>query len=148
MRITNFLTRPTSGGSKRAAGAGCGSRWWLGWIALAAGCVPVHIPGGDTGNGDGTPTPPEFTVQLEVSNPTPQVDEEVSIQCLASGTFTQPLTYAFDSSTDRLQTNPNAGTASVIVSQPDQGSTISISCSATDAEGHQATSSVVHITPT
>lgn len=148
MKITSCLTRQTSGRSKGASRAGAPSLWCFGWIALAAGCVPVHIPGADTGTGGDTTTPPAFTVQLEVSNPTPQVDEQVSIQCVASGTFTQPLSYAFDSSTDRLQTDPSAGTASLIIAQSDRGSAISISCTATDADGQQATSSVVRITPT
>jgi len=148
MRIIICVTRQTGGGSKGASGAGAPSLWWFGWIALAAGCVPVHIPGDNTANGGDTSTPPAFTVQLEVSNPTPQVDEQVSFQCVASGTFTRPLSYAFDSNTDRLQTNPSAGTASLIIAQSDQGSTILISCTATDADGQEATSSAVRITPT
>jgi len=110
-------------------------------------CVPVHIPGGGGEPPGGDPTDPPFSVALEVSNPTPQANEEVHLRCVASGTFEPPLQYEFESTNDRLQVNRSTGTAGFIVDATDVGQSIGVSCSATDALGRTADSSGSRVTP-
>jgi hypothetical protein len=83
------------------------------------------------GNGGGT-SGRELTVRLEVSNPTPGVDETVLFRCALVEGDAAGVTFSFQPVDPRLIIDERAGTAVLVVSESDVGSQIGLTCSATD----------------
>jgi len=125
----------------------------LGLLWLTAGCVPISgSPDGGTNpppnDGDGTTVPASFTVSIQASNRTPQLYEEVTMQCFLSGDATAPVTFGFQSPDVPLTVNATSGTASFVVSESELAVAIDVTCSATDADNHTATSNRISVFPT
>ncbi len=127
------------------------------WFVLA-GCLGTPVlPGDGSGsNGDGgsggggsggggSPTP--ITAQLNVSNPSPGLGEEVVLTCAVSPTPDGTLTYSFEPM-DRLSVDARRGTARFIVDATDIGPSFSFRCSATDGEALTVRSPVRSVIPT
>jgi hypothetical protein len=120
---------------------------------LAAGCVEfaallgVAHPGGVTdgpagGESNGDSQPPDSggsdtipVVRLAVSNPNPLTGEEVLFTCTLVDGDAENVTFAFQSTADRLVVDPQAGTASYIVEQSDVAVELPVTCTATNAAG-------------
>jgi hypothetical protein len=99
--------------------------------------------GGDT-NGPGVPA-----VTLTVSNPTPQLNETVVLQCSVIGSAGETVTFAFQPDDPRLIVNPTTGTASFVVQESDVvGAGLTFTCTATSAGGTSPPSNEVVIIPT
>ncbi len=118
-------------------------------LAVIGGCVPVvgggtTTPPGDGDNGDG---PVTFAVSIQVSNPTPQLSEEVTLRCTTVGTVMEPLTFDFQSRDVALQVDSTNGTARFLVNESDLGLTIDVTCSASDGTGQPAASRRVTVAP-
>lgn len=109
----------------------------------ASGCVEFALPPSDGDSGD----PPVPVATLSVSNPTPQVNEEVVLTCSATGGG-DGVTFAFQPLTSRLQVDERRGTASFIVDETDVGIALSVTCTATNEHGTSARSNAQLITPT
>ena len=122
-------------------------------LALIGGCVPVvgsgsngtTTPPGNGNTGDGQAS---FAVSIQVSNPTPQLFEEVTLRCQTVGTVSEPLTFDFQSRDIALQVDSANGTASFVVNESDLGLTIDVTCSASDGTGRTAQSSRATVAPT
>jgi len=125
----------------------------LGLLWLAAGCVPISgLPDGGTNptpdGGDGTTPDATFTVSIQASNRTPQLYEEVTLQCFLSGNATAPVTFGFQSRDVTMTVNATSGTASFVVSESELDIAIDVTCSATDADNYTAMSNRISIFPT
>ena len=113
-------------------------------VGLAVpGCVEFTLPPSDGDPAD----PPVPVATLSVSNPTPQVNEEVVLTCSAAGGG-DGVTFAFQPTTSRLQVDERRGTASFIVQETDVGIALSVTCTATNEHGTSGLSNVQFITPT
>jgi len=97
--------------------------------------------GSDTGNG--VPV-----VVLSVSNPTPQVNEEVTLTCsIVTGT-PNGVTFDFQPEGGSLIVNHSTGLALFIVSESDAGTALTYTCTATNTNGTSRPSGQVIIIPT
>jgi len=119
--------------------------------ALIEGCVPVGgIPNDGTTPppADGGGGPATFAVSILVSNPTPQLNEEVTFRCTIEDAVPEPLTFSFRSPDVVLQVDSSNATASFVVSESDVGLTFDVTCRASDAEGRTAESARITVAPT
>ena len=122
------------------------------WVLFftAAGCIELQdalLSGGgrssdgglwpsgpdDSGNGNGPSGVP--VVALGVSNPNPLVGEEVLLTCSLVAGDPTGVTFAFHPVHPRLLVNPQAGTAELIIEQPDVGSELAFTCTASNETG-------------
>jgi hypothetical protein len=124
---------------------------------LVAGCVAIQrvleqlvsdgadgLPNGDgDGTGDGLPV-----VTLQVSNVTPQLNEEVLLTCLLVSGDSTSLSFDFEPRFGGLIVNEQAGTASFIVSETDIGVSRALTCTATNDVGTSAPSNEQVVIPT
>jgi hypothetical protein len=129
-------------------------------LGFDTGCVELGIipppddgsgppDGGDGdggGNGGGDDVVPR--VRLAVSNLTPQVNEEVTLRCVLTNNPTGVIVFDFQAGggpTGRLVEDPDRGTASLIVQEPDIGVAVSVTCSAANelGEGPRSTPQIV-----
>ncbi len=131
-------------------------------LVLAGGCVELRTllggddvaAGGNTsggsggggleplGGGDTVPT-----AELTVTNPVPQVGEEVTLTCdLVGGSG--DASYAFQTSFGRLSHVDGASTATFIVDESDIGQELSFTCTATDGAGTSEPSASQIVFPT
>ncbi len=122
-------------------------------LALIGGCVPVVGTGGDgttgpPGDGDSGDGAATFAVSLQVSNPTPQLLEEVTFRCTPQGAGSDALVFDFQSPDVALQVNSTNGTANFVVSESDLGLTFDVTCRASDGAGRTAQSRRVTVAPT
>ena len=115
-------------------------------LGLAAGCIGVGVPdgqgqgssdgtlpdGGGSGPGNGGTGP---AVSLRVSNPTPQLNEEVILTCVLVDGSGANVTFDFQSAGGRLLVDHNAGTARFIVQESDVGAALTFTCTASDESG-------------
>ena len=74
-------------------------------------------------------------MRLEVSNPTPQVNEEVILTCLVVNGDSGGVTYAFQPANGRLFVDNAAGRATFIVEAADVGVAFTFTCTATNEAG-------------
>lgn len=98
---------------------------------------------GDSGGSGGIPV-----VGLSVSNPTPQLNEQVVLTCTLVSGSAAAVTYAFQGGQGRLIGNAGSGTASLIVDASDAGRQFTITCTATTTAGTSEPSSPQTIIPT
>ena len=137
-------------------------------VAYAPGCVELQYylqgglinggsddgdggdgsPGGDSQSPDGDASDALPTVRLDVTNTSPQPNEEVRLTCRLTSGNAVGATYAFQSSGANLTTNAIAGTASLIVSESDAGTEIRVTCTATTDQGTSLPSNRQVIIPT
>ncbi len=118
-------------------------------LALGAGCIELQlalqgvVPGFDgrppTTDRDGEPDDrPEGNipvVRLDVSNPSPQVNEEVVLTCSLVGDDAAGVRFDFQPADGRLFVNRTRGTASFIVEETDIGVAFALTCTATNETG-------------
>jgi hypothetical protein len=134
-----------------------------GLLSLAAGCIELQLIGQDTQPGaDGTSTPTDGSdtdsdvdagqnvpeVTLRVSNPTPQVNEQVVLTCAVVNDAASPITFDFQPARGRLLVDRARGTASFIVAEADIGAALSFTCTAANDSGISQASDVQRIIPT
>ncbi len=113
--------------------------------ALSPGCIelgiitPISVDGtpdgstnADTPDPD-NPAPP--TASISVSNPTPQINEEVTLTCRVTNGASEGVTFDFDGAPGRLIIDGNRGTANFITQESDAGAAFSFTCSATNEFG-------------
>jgi len=130
------------------------------------GCLEVqqflngfHATNGNSNSSNGDPTTPNTnensnttgtvpTVNLTVTNPSPQVNEEVLLTCQVISGFDTTTTFQFEPIDGRLFANTATGTASLIIEASDVGRTFSFSCTATNNQGVSEPSNIILITPT
>jgi hypothetical protein len=112
-------------------------------VLAVPGCVGLSLPP----DGDGDPDARVPVASLTLSNPTPQVGEDVVLECSATGGG-DGVTFAFQPSTALLQVDERRGTASFIVQVTDVGIALSVTCTATNEHGTSARSNALLITPT
>lgn len=87
-------------------------------------------------------------VALSVSNPAPQVNEEVILTCqIISGQSTGAL-FDFQPNSGRLIVNPTLGTASLIIAESDVGASFTFTCTAANEFGTSNPSTPRLIIPT
>jgi hypothetical protein len=99
---------------------------------------------GSGANGNGVPA-----VVLSVTNPTPQLNEQVVLQCSVVGADTRETTFGFQPADGRLWVNQTAGTASLVIEETDVGGPgLAFTCTATNAFGTSEPSNQVVIMPT
>ncbi len=113
-------------------------------LLLASGCaLPIPRNGGtDPAAGD-VPV-----VRLTLSNPSPQVGEEVILRCEVVTGGSLGTTFAFQPDEGRLFVDRATGSASFIVEGSDIGVAFSFTCSATDDTGTSEPSNEQVIIPT
>ncbi len=74
-------------------------------------------------------------VRLDLSNPSPQVNEEVRLTCSVVGGDAGGVLFDFQPANDRLFINRASGTASFIVEETDIGVEFAVTCTATNETG-------------
>ncbi len=119
-------------------------------LALGAGCIELQLAlqGVVPGSIDGRPPTtdrdaepddrPEGNipvVRLDVSNPSPQVNEEVVLTCSVVGGDAAGVRFDFQPADDRLFVNRTRGTASFIVEETDISVSFAFTCTATNETG-------------
>jgi len=123
----------------------------LGATGLGTGCAGIQailqdILAPSNGNGDGSGT---LTARLTVSNPTPQLNEEVVLRCSVVGDVAEVVTFEFQPDDPRLAVNSTAGTASFVIQESDvTGAGFSFTCTAESDAGMSLPSNAVIIIPT
>lgn len=123
--------------------------------SLMSGCVTVSLPGngGGTNNPDNnlpsdTPTPEKITVVLSVSNPNPQVGEEVFLSCnIVTGSAIDPF-FDFQPTNRLIAIDTRNGSATLIVDQTDVGIEFTFTCTVTEASVTSDPSQPQSIIPT
>ncbi len=116
-------------------------------IATSSGCVPIEIPpDGGNGNGD-TPEPTAPQVVFTVSNPNPQINEEVLLTCSVVAGEGAGTTFDFQPSNGRLFAGAVAGTAAFLVEASDIGVAFTYTCTATNEHGTSESSNAQTILP-
>ncbi len=133
---------------------------FLAFAALGTGCAELQVilqaildastangsseNGGDDADGSAIPA-----VTLTVSNPTPQLNEEVILLCSVVGDADGPLAFDFQPDDPRLVVNQSAGTGSFVVQETDIGGAgFAFTCTATTNAGTSTPSNEVVIIPT
>ncbi|MCH7839306.1 MAG: immunoglobulin domain-containing protein [Planctomycetes bacterium] len=99
--------------------------------------VPTTNGGDDGSNGEpvgGVPDEGVPVVSLSVSNPTPQVNEDVILTCTADG-GNNGLTFDFQPAIGRLFVNDRTGIATFTVEESDVGQAFSFTCTGTNDQG-------------
>lgn len=128
-------------------------------LGKAGGCTGGLGPAGlDPGteppfnlDDDGTVDDAEGNVPvviLSVSNPTPQLNEEVLLICSIVSGDTAGVTFEFQPTGSLSFVDRRAGTAILIVEQTDIGVALTFTCTATGDAGTSAPSRAQVITPT
>ena len=108
--------------------------------------TPSPDNGGSEPDGEVDPTIP--VVSLAVSNPTPQVNEEVIFRCAVASGGMGNVTFDFQPRDGRLFVNSVAGTATFIVEEADVGVAFTFTCTATSEAGTSEPSNAQTIVPT
>ena len=132
-------------------------------LVSVGGCVELqqalHGPIGDS-DGGGTHMPPDDTepdgqpdagiptVRLSVSNPAPQVNEEVLLTCSVVSDDIDGVTFDFQPADGRLFVDHTAGTATFIVEQTDIGVVFGFTCTGATEDGTSQPSNEGLIVPT
>ncbi len=132
-------------------------------FAPVAGCIELQqaLQGGSgDSSGEGPHTPTNDTepdeqpgsevpvVRLSISNPAPQVNEEVLLTCSVVNGDTGGVTFDFQPTDGRLFVNHTMGTATFIVEQADIGVAFAFTCTATTMDGASQPSNEQLIVPT
>lgn len=119
-------------------------------VVLMVGCIELQAalqgvlpgpagPGTPSTNGDDEPDDQPGgsvpTVRLQVSNPSPQVNEEVILTCSVVSADAAGVTYAFQPADGRLFVNRARGTATFIVEESDVEVAFTFTCTATNEAG-------------
>ena len=119
-------------------------------LALTSGCIDLqlalqevlHGPFGGrppTTNGDDEPDDQAQgdipVVRLDLSNSSPQVNEEVRLTCSVVGGDAGGVVFDFQPANGRLFINRASGTASFIVEETDVGVEFAFTCTATNETG-------------
>ena len=105
---------------------------------MAAGCglpPPSGGSGGDDGGSNGGGDTGLPVVTLGVSNPTPQVGEEVLLTCMIVAGGVGDVIFDFQPAGGRLLVDSRSGSASFIVEMTDVGQALTFTCTATDQLG-------------
>ncbi len=97
--------------------------------------------GGNGEPGDGVPDEGVPLVSLSVSNPSPQVNEDVILTCTAEG-GNSGLTFGFQPAIGRLFVNDRTGVATFTVAESDVGQAFSFTCTGTNDQGTSEPSNV------
>ena len=129
------------------------NRWWFSAVsAVATGLIGACalVEGiGDGSSGDGGDTGDDVpVVALSVSNPTPQVNEEVSLTCSVVTGTSIGVTFDFQPEDGSLIVNHSTGLALFIVSEYDAGTALTYTCTGTNTNGTSRPSGEVVIFPT
>ncbi len=117
-------------------------------IEVLAGGAPGLPTDGDAPSDDPDAADSILVVTLSVSNPTPQLNEQVQLRCTAAGGDTSDVTFDFQPSAELVSIDRDAGTASLIIDAADLGTGLSFTCTGTNAAGTSARSSTQVILPT
>lgn len=104
-------------------------------------------PGNDNGNDNGDPGTGVPVVQLQVSNTSPVVGEEVMFTCVQTAGAMENVTFDFITSETRLVEDGASGTARLIIDQTDVATSISVQCVTTNAFGTSEPSNTQTIIP-
>lgn len=117
-------------------------------ISLIGACALVEGIG-DGSSGDGSDTGDDVpVVALSVSNPTPQVNEEVTLTCSVVTGTSIGMTFDFQPEGGSLIVNHSTGLALFIVSEYDAGTALTYTCTGTNTNGTSRPSGEVAIFPT
>lgn len=137
----------------------------VGCLVTATSCIEIQQilsdqPGSGNNNSGSADTPVDSspndntnsggiipTVSLTISNPTPQINEEVFLTCVVQTGLEANLSFAFQPA-GRLFVNTSTGRASLIIEASDIGSSFSFTCTATNSQGTSEPSPSRLITPT
>jgi hypothetical protein len=127
------------------------------WAALGLlGCrITIPLPPLLDGSGDGSPSggggddggDQVPVVSLQASNATPQLNEQIVLQCSIVSGGNGSARFAFQSTSGRLIVNANTGRATFIVSETDLSVSFRFTCTAQDDVGTSEPSNEVVITP-
>jgi len=99
-------------------------------------------------NGDGN-DPATLTARLTVSNPTPQLNETVTLQCSAVGDASGAVSFEFQPDDSRLAVNSTTGRASFVIQESDiSGAGFSFTCTAESDAATSLPSNAIIIIPT
>lgn len=110
-------------------------------VAIAPG--PGVVPPNDGLPTDGVPT--VLAVQLSVSNPVPQANEEVRLTCRVTQGDTTGVTFAFQGGGGRLVADSRRGTARWVADASDIGIGVAFTCTATTPTATSQTSNRVTV---
>lgn len=107
-------------------------------------------PGSGEPGGSEEPTDPKTgevpVVRLAVSNPSPQLNEEVLLSCVVENETTGSIQFEFQPD-DRLFVDQARGTASLIIEASDLGSALTFTCRAISSAGSSQPSNEVLLIP-
>ena len=135
---------------------------FLALAMLLGGCTVMQYPlngnapdatdGGSNGDDDGVPDGPNGgdvpVVTLRVSNPVPQVNEQVVWTCSVVGGDAGGVAFDFQPASRRLMVNTTTGRATFIVQETDVGVAFAVTCTATNEHGTSEPSNEQMIIPT
>lgn len=128
------------------------------WAALGLlGCrITIPLPPLTNGSGDGSPpggggddggSDQVPLVSLQASNTTPQLNEQVVLQCSIVAGGNGSARFSFQPTSGRLIVNANTGRATFIVTETDLNVSFQFTCTAQDDAGMSDPSNEVVITP-
>ncbi|MDO8630899.1 MAG: hypothetical protein Q7R41_10435 [Phycisphaerales bacterium] len=128
------------------------------WTALGLlGCrITIPLPPLPNDSGDGSPpggggvdggSDQAPLVSLQASNTTPQLNEQVVLQCSIVAGENGSARFAFQPTSGTLIVNANSGRATFLVSETDLGVSIPFTCTAENDAGTSDPSNEVVITP-
>ncbi len=132
-------------------------------VTLAGGCIDLQLalqgaiqdlagePPPTDGQNEGSEPSVDGSVPavtLRVSNPSPQLNEEVLLTCSIISGDTAGVTFDFQPADGRLFVDHQAGTATFIVEQADSGAAFTFTCTATNQNGTSEPSDEQVIIPT
>ena len=131
--------------------------------ACSGGCIDLQLalqnaiqestdgslpPNDDQNEPDGPGDSDIPVVTLSVSNPAPQLNEEVLLMCSLVGGDADAVTFDFQPDYGRLIVDRRRGTATLIIDPTDIGSTLEFTCTATNEAGTSEPSNEQVIIPT
>jgi len=129
------------------------------WVAFSLLGCRITIPPPPLPNGSGDGSPPDGggggdggsdqvpLVSLQASNTTPQLNEQVVLQCSIVSGGNGSTRFAFQPTLGRLIVNANTGRATFIVSETDLSVSFQFTCTAENDAGISDPSNEVVITP-
>ncbi|RME39202.1 MAG: hypothetical protein D6788_05940 [Planctomycetota bacterium] len=101
---------------------------------------------GDAGAGGGDVITPQ--VVLDVSNPAPQLNEELQLVCRVVNNAGGMIRFEFQPDDGRLVVDHEAGTAVLVIEPSDIGQTFDFTCTASNEAGTSNPSNVQTVAPT
>ena len=109
-----------------------------------AGSADDAMPSGDAVDSNGELP----SVVLHVSNPTPQLNEEVQLLCSVVSGSADEVTFSIQPAQELASLNPTTGVATIVIALSDLGTVLAFACTASNEAGTSPPSNTVVLFPT